>query len=241
MDAAIATPDALPMPSAAQGSPRRRRVLREPCRRSRRSTGSAPRMDRRPSRRPWTPALRPPRRQPRLPGSRRPPKRRKPIRRWGCHRAQRIGDRLPTVERVQLDTGGSAIARERQVAAPSIECRRRVEAEWQAQREIDRSRSEAEGIGPVKAMYSSIDIGECSSYPVHTGCSMNCAIAEEMTESLDLVRPLAFAGLVLATVDYFLLVRRRKAKRLESWERAREESNRRATARLRRIQRRDKV
>jgi hypothetical protein len=62
-----------------------------------------------------------------------------------------------------------------------------------------------------------------------------------MTESLDLLRPLGFAGLVLATADYFLLIRRRKGKRLESWERAREESNRRATARLRRIQRRDNM
>ena len=59
-------------------------------------------------------------------------------------------------------------------------------------------------------------------------------------ESLDLPRVLALGGLIVATAGYFLLIRRRKDDRLESWEQSREESNRRATTRLRRFQRRDR-
>lgn len=62
-----------------------------------------------------------------------------------------------------------------------------------------------------------------------------------MIEGLDIVRPLAFVGLVLGVAGYFLLIRRRRDGRLESWKRSIEESNRRATARLRRIQRRDRA
>jgi hypothetical protein len=62
-----------------------------------------------------------------------------------------------------------------------------------------------------------------------------------MADNLDLLRPLAIVGLVIGAADYFLLIRRRRGKRLEAWERSREESNRRARARLRRIQRHDDI
>lgn len=62
-----------------------------------------------------------------------------------------------------------------------------------------------------------------------------------IAEAVELPRLLALLGLVVAAAAYYLRIRRREEHRLESWERAREDSNRRATARLRRIQRRDKV
>ena len=62
-----------------------------------------------------------------------------------------------------------------------------------------------------------------------------------IADGMDLSRLLALVGLVVAAAAYYLRIRRHEEDRRESWDQAREDSNRRATARLRRIQRRDKL
>ncbi len=58
-------------------------------------------------------------------------------------------------------------------------------------------------------------------------------------QTLELVRALVLAGLVIGTAGYYLLIRRRKREGDESKERLRAESSRRAMARFRHLQRRD--
>lgn len=62
-----------------------------------------------------------------------------------------------------------------------------------------------------------------------------------IAEGVELSRLLTLVGLVVAAAAYYLRIRRHEEDRLESWDRTRKDSNRRATARFRRIQRRDKA
>ena len=55
----------------------------------------------------------------------------------------------------------------------------------------------------------------------------------------ELIRPLTFAGLVVATSLYYLLIRRRRRQGDDAEAREREALRRRVMARFRRLQRRD--
>jgi hypothetical protein len=58
-------------------------------------------------------------------------------------------------------------------------------------------------------------------------------------QPLELARLLVFAGLIVGTAAYYLLIRRRKREGDEASERMRAESSRRAMARFRHLRRRD--
>lgn len=58
-------------------------------------------------------------------------------------------------------------------------------------------------------------------------------------EAIELARPLALAGLVVGTLGYFALIRLRRRRRDEDEAQDRDDSRRRALARLRRLSRRD--
>lgn len=58
-------------------------------------------------------------------------------------------------------------------------------------------------------------------------------------EAFDLARLLALAGLMIGTLGYFTLIRRRRARRDEDEARRSTSSRQRTVARFRRLQRRD--
>lgn len=58
-------------------------------------------------------------------------------------------------------------------------------------------------------------------------------------EAFELAQPLALAGLVIGTIGYVLLIRMRRARRVDEEARAHADIRKRTRARFRRLQRRD--